>query len=74
MLSFPQPSDTASLTSYESIGERQAQRYHCKTNFSESRHHGKELRRVGTDLSQPVSDVEGKDKEWEQWLHIQDTT
>jgi hypothetical protein len=70
----PTPSDTASLTSYESVGGRQGQRYHCKTNFAGNRHHRKELQHMGTDLSQPVSELEGRDKEWEQWLHIQDTT
>lgn len=33
-----------------------------------------ELMYIGADYSQTVSQQEFGDKEWEQWLHIQDTT
>ena len=33
-----------------------------------------ELMYIGADYSQTVSQQEFEDKEWEQWLHIQDTT
>lgn len=62
-----------SVTSFESV---EGQQFPRNTNVAGSRRHVKELQRVGAALSRPVSELglEGTDKEWEQWLHIQDTT
>lgn len=60
-----------SLTSFESIGGFQPNK-----NIAGSRHHIKELKRVEAAPSQSVSELglEGTDKEWEQWLYLQDGT
>ena len=69
-----QLSDTGSATSFESVQEFHGRGFH--RNIAGSRHHVTELQRVGVALSRPVSELglEGMDKEWEQWLHIQETT
>lgn len=60
------------MTSFESVQD--CPRFH--RTIAGSRRHVTELQRVGADLSQPVSELGlfGTDKEWEQWLHIQETT
>lgn len=61
-----------SITDYESVEGEQ----HTASHFLGSHRHRQELQRMGRDFTQPVSELglEGADKEWIQWLQIQEAT
>ena len=60
-----------SLTDYESMDEEPRPK---RCNVLGSQRHIEELQRVERDLMQPVAELglEGTDREWEQWLQLQD--
>lgn len=63
--------ETDSLTDYESMDEQPRSK---EQNTLSNQHHVKELRKVKRDFMRPVAELglEGTDREWEQWLQLQD--
>ena len=70
-----QLSDSGSATSYASVNEEEAGLHFTATMTARERH-VRELQQLQVALSKPVSELGlgEADTEWQQWMHIQETT